>query len=461
MAKEGALLPVHPAPGAAVPVLRHQPGDGPDADRARARFYWVSQVGMLAGTIVYVNAGTQLAKIESLRASSRPDCWSPSPCWACSRWRRRRSLDTGQGRARRWRSGRKPERFDRNLVVIGAGSRRPGDRLHRRRREGQGDPGREAPHGRRLPQHRLRAVEGADPLRQAAVPHPARAAVRHRRGERRFRFRRRHGARAARGARPSNRTTRSSATRARRRMPAGRGKDRRARGPGRYRAGGRRPTQPDDPRHRHRRRRAALRAADSRASRKSATSPPTTSGACAQLPRRLVVLGGGPIGCELAQAFARFGSQVTQVEMLPRLMMREDPEVSELVAQRFRAEGVDVLLEPQGEALPGRGRREGPAGREHARQTRSRIAVRRRCSCAVGRVANTAGYGLEELGIPHHAARTVETNEYLQTLYPEHLRLRRRRRPLPVHPHRGAPGLVRGGQCAVRHASASSRPTTR
>ena len=53
-----------------------------------------------------------------------------------------------------------------------------------------------------------------------------------------------------------------------------------------------------------------------------------------QLPARLVVLGGGPIGSELTQAFARLGAKVTQVEMAPRLLMREDPEVSELVAER-------------------------------------------------------------------------------------------------------------------------------
>src|SRR5204863_792923 len=63
-----------------------------------------------------------------------------------------------------------------------------------------------------------------------------------------------------------------------------------------------------------------------------------------ELPRRLVVLGGGPIGCELAQAFARFGSQVTQVEMLPRLLIREDPEVAALVTAQFREEGVNVLV---------------------------------------------------------------------------------------------------------------------
>ena len=59
-----------------------------------------------------------------------------------------------------------------------------------------------------------------------------------------------------------------------------------------------------------------------------------------QRPERLVVLGGGPIGSELTQTFARLGSRVTQVEMAPRLLMREDPEVSALVAARFRAEGI-------------------------------------------------------------------------------------------------------------------------
>src|SRR5258706_1953562 len=62
------------------------------------------------------------------------------------------------------------------------------------------------------------------------------------------------------------------------------------------------------------------------------------------LPKRLVVLGGGPIGCELAQCFARLGAKVTQIEMLPRIMVREDAEFSELVTKQFRAEGIDVLV---------------------------------------------------------------------------------------------------------------------
>ena len=62
-----------------------------------------------------------------------------------------------------------------------------------------------------------------------------------------------------------------------------------------------------------------------------------------ELPERLVVLGGGPVGSELTQCFARFGSQVSQIEMLPRLLNREDTEISEMVMHRFRKEGISVL----------------------------------------------------------------------------------------------------------------------
>jgi pyruvate/2-oxoglutarate dehydrogenase complex dihydrolipoamide dehydrogenase (E3) component len=137
------------------------------------------------------------------------------------------------------------------------------------------------------------------------------------------------------------------------------------------------------------------------------------------LPRRLLVLGGGPIGSELTQCFARFGAQVTQVEMLPRILIREDPEVSELVTARFRAEGVDVrsghkalrFLVENGEKTLVCEHVGAPGGGE-VRIAFDEVLV------AVGRLANTTGYGLEELGIPLAKARTIETNEYLQTLYP-------------------------------------------
>jgi pyruvate/2-oxoglutarate dehydrogenase complex dihydrolipoamide dehydrogenase (E3) component/uncharacterized membrane protein YdjX (TVP38/TMEM64 family) len=134
-----------------------------------------------------------------------------------------------------------------------------------------------------------------------------------------------------------------------------------------------------------------------------------------ELPARLVVLGGGPIGCELAQAFQRLGAQVTQVEMLPRLLIREDPEIAAMVESRFRAEGVDVRVGHKAKEFRVEDGRKvlicEHDGRDLAIEFDALLV-------AVGRVANTAGYGLEELGIPVTKARTVETNEYLQTLYP-------------------------------------------
>ncbi len=132
-----------------------------------------------------------------------------------------------------------------------------------------------------------------------------------------------------------------------------------------------------------------------------------------KLPKRLVVLGGGPIGCELTQCFARFGSNVTQVEMAPRIMIREDADVSETVKRKFESEGVTVLVNHKAKQVVTEGN-EKYLVVEHNGQDK-RIAFDE-ILCAVGRVANTKGYGLEELGIP--AGRVVETNEYLETLYP-------------------------------------------
>jgi pyruvate/2-oxoglutarate dehydrogenase complex dihydrolipoamide dehydrogenase (E3) component/uncharacterized membrane protein YdjX (TVP38/TMEM64 family) len=132
-----------------------------------------------------------------------------------------------------------------------------------------------------------------------------------------------------------------------------------------------------------------------------------------EVPKRLVVLGGGPIGCELAQSFARLGSHVTQVEMGARIMVREDEEVSELAKASLEADGVQVFTGHKAlrcEMVDG----EKTLVVEHA-GAENRI-VFDQLLCAVGRVARLQGYGLEDLGIPTH--RTVETNEYLQTIYP-------------------------------------------
>ena len=134
-----------------------------------------------------------------------------------------------------------------------------------------------------------------------------------------------------------------------------------------------------------------------------------------KLPARLVVLGGGPIGCELAQCFARLGAKVTQIEMLPRIMIREDPEFSALVTKRFRAEGIEVLVGHKAKEVRVEGG-EKVVVVEHE-GAEKRIACDE-ILCAVGRAANIQGYGLEELGIAVTKQKTVEVNEYLQAHYP-------------------------------------------
>ena len=131
------------------------------------------------------------------------------------------------------------------------------------------------------------------------------------------------------------------------------------------------------------------------------------------LPQRLVVLGGGPIGCELAQSFARLGSQVTQVEMLPRLMLREDEEVSALVQAALAADGVTVLTGHKALRCEKDGERKFIVVEAGGAEKRFEFDV---LLCAVGRVARLKGFGLEELGIG--VGRTVETDVYLQTKFP-------------------------------------------
>lgn len=131
------------------------------------------------------------------------------------------------------------------------------------------------------------------------------------------------------------------------------------------------------------------------------------------LPKRWVVLGGGPVGCELAQSFARLGAEVTQVEMAPRLLMREDPDVSALTQQALQADGVTVLTNHQAMRCERQGDTKVLVLSHHGQEVRMPFD---RLVCAAGRVARLGGYGLEELGIP--TGKTVVTDDTLQTLYP-------------------------------------------
>ena len=139
-----------------------------------------------------------------------------------------------------------------------------------------------------------------------------------------------------------------------------------------------------------------------------------------EAPRRLVVLGGGPIGCELSQSFARLGSQVTQVERGARVLAREDEEVSELAAASLSRDGVTLLTGHQAircelDAETGSKRLIVMPSGSSDPATEQAIEFDQ-LLCAVGREARLQGYGLEELGIETN--RTIVTNEYLETLYP-------------------------------------------
>ncbi|AZQ83699.1 pyridine nucleotide-disulfide oxidoreductase [Colwellia sp. Arc7-635] len=138
-------------------------------------------------------------------------------------------------------------------------------------------------------------------------------------------------------------------------------------------------------------------------------------------PKKLVVLGGGPIGSELAQSFARLGSQVIQIEMAERIMIREDLEVSEFASQSLQKSGVNILTSHQALRCE---QRDGKKfiivknlKHEQGSDQEEEIAIEYdQLLCAVGRSARLKGYGLEELGIETN--RTIQTNEYLETLYP-------------------------------------------
>ncbi|MBV1878226.1 MAG: FAD-dependent oxidoreductase [Pseudomonadales bacterium] len=134
-----------------------------------------------------------------------------------------------------------------------------------------------------------------------------------------------------------------------------------------------------------------------------------------QLPARMIVLGGGPIGCELSQAFARLGAKVTQVEQMPRLMMREDDEVSDYIKHKFTADGIDVRLLCRAEAI-------------HVRDGEKFLVCKTgavieeipfdEILISVGRAANTQGFGLRDLGVKTTERGTIEVDEYLQTNIP-------------------------------------------
>ncbi len=132
-------------------------------------------------------------------------------------------------------------------------------------------------------------------------------------------------------------------------------------------------------------------------------------------PRRMIVLGGGPIGCEMAQAFSRLDSEVALVEMGPRIMIREDEEISAMVHDKFVAEGVNVLCGTKAVACRNKDGEQVLVCEQDGKEV---LLPFDGLLVAIGRKPNVEGFGLEELGVTLRKNNTIETDEFLRTNYP-------------------------------------------
>jgi pyruvate/2-oxoglutarate dehydrogenase complex dihydrolipoamide dehydrogenase (E3) component/uncharacterized membrane protein YdjX (TVP38/TMEM64 family) len=381
------------------------------------RFYLASQIGMLAGTAVYVNAGTQLAAI-----AGPGDVFSAPllgsfvllglfPLIA-------KAVVGALQRRKRYTGWKKPARFDRNLVVIGAGS-----------------GGLVSAYIAAVVKAKVTLVEGhkmgGDCLNTGCVP--SKALIRSAKLMRHIRDAERFGVVGARGSVDFAAVMQRVSSVIRAIEPhdsveryTGLGVE--------VLQGHARITSPwsvdvalADGGTRTLTTRSIVIAAGA-----SPFVPPIpglqeagvltsdTVWGLTELPRRLLVLGGGPIGSELAQAFARLGSQVTQVEMADCVLVREDTEVSALVAASLREDGVIVLTGHEALRVELGSPADGASEKRLiARHDGREVAIAfDQILCAVGRSPRVTGYGLEELNMPLTERKTIETDAYLRTHYP-------------------------------------------
>ncbi|WP_339641552.1 FAD-dependent oxidoreductase [uncultured Porticoccus sp.] len=374
-------------------------------------FYWVSQVGMLAGTAVYINAGTQVAQLQSAGDILSPGLIGAFVLLGLFPWIARALLAPLQ-REKVYRGWEKPKHFDRNLIVIGAGS-----------------GGLVSAYIGATVKAGVTLVEkesmGGDCLNTGCVP--SKALIK--------------SAQVASmashspdyGLKPLQPEANFGAVmdRIQRVIKA---------------------IEPHDSVERYRQLGVDCRQGSARlvspwaveitgnegkqtltarniiiASGAAPLVPPfpgleqidylttETLWKIRNNPGRLLILGGGPIGCELAQAFARLGTRVTQVEMLPRILPREDDDAAKLVADALRRDGVELLLNHKADRFAVEG---GDKVLYTQHQGESVRLVFDQILIAIGRKANTDGLGLEALGITTHKNGTIALNAFLQTRFP-------------------------------------------
>ena len=379
-------------------------------------YYWVSQLGMLAGTAVYVNAGTQLAQLDSVRGILSPALLGSFVLLGIFPLVARRIVAAVQKRKvyARWASVR-PKTFDRNLIVIGGGA-----------------AGLVSAYIAAAVKAKVTLIEahkmGGDCLNYGCVP--SKALIK----SAKLAHQMRHGAQYGLSDTAPSFSFKAVMQRVHDVIKAIEPHDSVERYTGlgvEVLQGYGKLVNPWT---------VEVTLNDGQVQRLTARSIVIAAGArpmvpplpglddvgyvtsdtlwdefakLDDIPKRIVVLGGGPIGCELSQSFARLGAQVTQVEMGERIMVREDEEVSALARDALQADGVLVLTGHKALRCERRGEDKILVASTQGQEVE---IVFDALVCAVGRVARLQGYGLEDIGVPTH--RTVETNEYLQTLYP-------------------------------------------
>ncbi|MDZ7641467.1 MAG: FAD-dependent oxidoreductase [Desulfurivibrio sp.] len=377
-------------------------------------FYWVSQVGMLPGTVVYINAGTQLAAIERAGDIMSPVLLGSFALLGIFPLLAKKIVAMAQQR-RVYAGWRRPRRFDRNLVVIGAGA-----------------GGLVSAYIAAAVKAKVTLVEGhkmgGDCLNYGCVP--SKSLIRSAKLAHQCQHADRYG------LRPHSEVVDFPAVMRRLKTNiatiAPHDSVERYQGLGvEVLLGHGRLVDPwtvEVKLHEGGSRRLRTRHIIIAAGAEPAVPPlpgleevgyltsDTLWEELAKLdrpPRRLLVLGGGPIGCELAQALARLGSRVTQVLRGPRLLPREDAEVAELARQALEESGVTVLTEHKPLRCVFQGTEKGlVVEHEGVEQTLPFDTL----LLAAGRRARLRGYGLEELGVPVDG--TVTVNDYLETRYP-------------------------------------------
>lgn len=371
-------------------------------------FYWVSQVGMLPGTLAYVNAGTQLGQLQSLKGIVSPTLLFSFAILGLLPWLSKRILAIFR-RARGARRFKKPGRFDYNLVVIGAGA-----------------AGLVSAYIATTLKAKVALIEknkmGGDCLYTGCVP--SKALIKAAKLAHDARQGAKFGVHVA-APRVEFREVMARIQESVRRIEPHDSVERYTALGVECISGHAKILSPYEVQ-------VGQRILTTRSIVIAAGAEPVvprlpgleeagyltseTLWDLQELPERLLVLGAGPIGCELGQSFQRLGSLVTLVDQAPRILGKEDLESAEWMRKRLLAEGVRIELDAT------------PLRVEKSTQGNVLICERKgagelriefdRMLIALGRRARTAGYGLEALGVDTTRAGTVQTDEYLATVHP-------------------------------------------